>query len=385
MFMRENAVTVELKPLSVFVTSLMLLFVHGVAMSEPATTEFAKANVSVSGFFSAVATQTVNDRASVYKDNIASEEVSLYNRENRIGVQISSAFAENMSFTGLLMAKGGDNDYNAAFDWGYIDYKLYKNFNLHVGKYKIPQFLVSDYADVGFAYPWVRPPQDVYATNPLVALSGISALYNVGFAGNNLLFQFFGGGGPHSVYVPARSLDPTPLSSQKGVARDVDIKDTRGINLVFSRGNFTFRAGRYRTVVDVPELNINDAGGAFSGYGSSFEIGWLVCYAEYINRRIDDANAVAFPDQKSWYTTLGVKLGNSLTYVTRSNIDEGDKSSPISIQQDSLAYGLRLELNASTALKMEALKAKPANNNHGLFNDVVEEGRVYTISLDSIF
>jgi len=345
-----------------------------------------KNTVAVSGFFSAVATQTVNDKASVYKDKIASDEVTLANRENRIGVQFQSDIADDMSFTALLVAHGGDFNYSPSFDWGYIDYKVSKSFNLHIGKYKIPQFLVSDYADVGYAYPWVRPPQDVYATNPLVALSGVNAFYNIPFYRNNLLFQFFAGGGPHEVYVPARSLEILGLpNSLKGIRQNVNIKDTRGVNMVFTRGNFSLRAGRFRTVVDAPDLNIHDAGGAFSGYGSSFQLGWFVFYAEYINRRIDDVQAVAFPDQKAWYTTLGARLGNTLTYATRSNIDEGEKSSNKALRQNSLAFGLRFELNASTALKMEALYARPVYDNHGLFNDVVERGEVYSVSLDSIF
>lgn len=351
--------------------------------------DVGKATIDVSGFFSAVATRSINDvEDSNYSDDIATPETSVQNRENRVGLQISSTLSDQLKFTGLWIAHGGSNHFASNVDWAYLDYQISENFNVHVGKYKIPQFLVSDYADVGFAYPWVRPPRDVYATNPLVAISGVNLFYNVPFSGNNVLFQLFAGSGEHEVYLPAQSIANSPVLMAAGLTpgtqATVNTKNTQGVNIVFTRGNFTFRAGQFVTTVFAKPL-IEDTKGSFSGIGTNFEIGRLVVYSEYIDRHTPDKTIVAFPDQKAWYATLGLKLGNSLTYVTQSKIKEGDNPSDLAIKERSRALGMRFELGASSALKFEAMQVEPEPGNYGLYSTVVEKGKVYSITLDSVF
>ena len=53
--------------------------------------------------------------------------------------------------------------------------------------------LVSDYVQVGYAYPWIRPPEEVYAYVPLTALSGIDVPYTFQAQGLDFTVQPYGG------------------------------------------------------------------------------------------------------------------------------------------------------------------------------------------------
>lgn len=49
------------------------------------------------------------------------------------------------------------------FDWSFANYEFNENLNGQVGKMKYAGSLVSEYVDVGLAYPWVRPPEALYS------------------------------------------------------------------------------------------------------------------------------------------------------------------------------------------------------------------------------
>jgi predicted porin len=94
---------------------------------------------------------------------------------------------------------------------------------------------------------------------------------------------------------------------------------------------------------------------------------------------------VALADQEAWYATLGYRFKKVLPYVTYSEINEGDDKSNLALKQHSVALGMRFELGENAALKFEALKADPDNNNHGLFDEPVDDGKVFTVTMDVIF
>ena len=270
-------------------------------------------------------------------------------------------------------------------DWAYLDFKTSSNSNLHLGKYKIPVFIVSDYIDVGFAYPWTRPPQEVYSINPLISLSGLDLFYNIPLGGHNILIQTYYGNGSHQVYVPARSIDLNTLPISKDNTVPVKTSDTGGINISLQSDIFTFRLGYFQARVDANALLIDGSKGSFTGIGFMLDTNNVVVYSEYVSRDIETDTPQAFPDQKAWYITLGYKFSALLPYATYASIGQGEDETPLAIEQKSTALGLRYDFNKRSAFKLEVLQAIPEEGNHGLFNEPVEKGMIYTGSVDVIF
>jgi hypothetical protein len=360
-----------------------------------ATLSFACVNASadmvkLNGFLTAAATYGSNELDTPYLYELATDSLELDTYDNRLGLQVSARINDKSTLTALLLARGGSSNYDVNADWAYVNYQISNKVDVRLGKYKIPQFLVSDYANVGYAYPWVRPPRDVYSTNPLVSLGGADLFVRQPFGNLNVLLEVFAGSGTHQTFIPARTIDFLQQTSaystvQKGKAEDFETNRTIGYNLAFKYKFLNFRVGHFRTEIDAPFFQISDAPTTFTGLGLSLDVNNIIVFAEAISRDANPDLAIIFPDQIAWYTTLGYRFSNFLPTITFSRIDEGTDSSILAVKQSSVALGMRYEIANSAALKFEALYAKPDEGNHGLFYEPVDSGMVYTISYDTIF
>jgi hypothetical protein len=363
----------------------------------------ADMKVQVSGFLTAIATQTVNEKDATYNNGVATKDLEMNTRDNHVGIQFASSIDPTLDVTAQFISRGGAyENYDLETDWAYVDYKPFENTKLRVGKYKVPQFIASDYQDVGYAYPWVRPPQDVYGTNPLISLNGVNLSYKFKFGSSKLFFDAFYGDGRHKSFVPARTADAigeeNSLPSEvvedlKGKPLEFDTKQTTGFAVKFSAQSYTLRAGYFETKVDVnadlgnglPPMTMSKVPGAFGGVGFTMDIHNIIAYSEFIRRNTDPEMANAFPDQDAWYATLGVRVGKLLPTVTYSQIKPGVDKSDLAIEQTSTAIDLRYDIGKTADIKFEAMYVKPKEGNHGLFYEPVKDGKVYTASFDVIF
>lgn len=350
----------------------------------------ALGNVKIDGFLSYVVTRGINDANTTYDNGVATKDLGVDTIGNRLGLQFGAQIDANTDVTAQFVARGGPSNYNVTTDWAYINYKPDANWKIHIGKYKISQFLVSDYALVGYAYPWVRPPQDVYSTNPLISLAGVDVFYKKPMGDLNFLAQAFYGSGTHQSFVPARTLDFMGAPKKfKGTTIPFSTHGTRGFNIGLASDVYTLRLGYFSTHVDVdaPALDIkkHDVWGSFGGLGFTMDLNNFVTYFEFISRDTAPELAGAFPDQFAGYVTFGYRNGKVLPYVTYSKLDTGVDKSDFALKEQSVALGLRYELSSASAIKFEVMQVVPEKGNHGLFYDLVESGIVATATYDVIF
>lgn len=361
----------------------------------------ADMDVRVSGFLTAIASQTKNEKDATYANGTATKDAEMNTRDNHLGIQFASSIDPKIDVTAQFISRGGYENYALETDWAYVDYKPLKNSKLRIGKYKVPQFIASDYQDVGYAYPWVRPPQDVYGTNPLIALNGVDLSYKFNFGSSKLFFDLFYGDGRHKSFVPARTADAMGeennlpedvVQDLKGQPIEFDTKKTRGFAVKFAARTFTLRAGYFKTKVDVDadlgngiRMTMDKVPGEFGGVGFTLDVNNIIAYSEFIRRDTDPEMAGAFPDQDAWYATLGYRFGKLLPAFTYSEITPGVDKSDLAIEETSTAVDLRYDIGKTAAVKFEAMYVKPKAGNHGLFHEPVKDGRVYTASFDVIF
>lgn len=57
-----------------------------------------------------------------------------------------------------------DSNRDSGIEWAYLTYKPTDNLKLLVGKLRTPYLKYSDVIDVGFAYPWLSAPQQLYGS-----------------------------------------------------------------------------------------------------------------------------------------------------------------------------------------------------------------------------
>ncbi len=79
------------------------------------------------------------------------------------GFQTNYQIEDRASVVLQLKAEGNDDmDINA--EWAYFRYELMPDLYVRVGRLRIPYYLYSESLDVGYTYPWVRPPIELYLT-----------------------------------------------------------------------------------------------------------------------------------------------------------------------------------------------------------------------------
>ena len=371
-----------------------------------------------------------SDNKNIYIGSLGDRGITnnfTFETDTRFGLQISSDVTEDMSVVAQILGTGVNGNFNAIIEWAYIDYELNNVASIHVGKIKQPVYLVNDYVEIGYAYPWIRPPGEVYyLNNPLNTVNGIE-----------LLLQFSLGSG-------TLSLQPY-LGSNRDVipnAHDAffEAENIYGIDVKYSASGYIVHASTFQcevktyggfkltgTGVGGVAVDLNGEGDCeVTSVGFNLDLANVIVYAEWQDRTTTDTLSRAFGDQEAYYATIGYRFGKFLPHITFASID-GKASTvtpgavevttaagppplpqpndtfnfPVAIQT-SITAGLRYEVNDSSALKIEyqivdveddPAELAKANQqiNYGLFNTdftknpPTDNVGILSVALDVIF
>jgi hypothetical protein len=133
--------------------------------------------------------------------------------------------------------------------------------------------------------------------------------------------------------------------------------------------------------------------------GFSFDIANFIGYMEYADREVEGTLKGLFPNQEGWYVTFGYRVGRFLPHITVASSDDDPAGTPLvgALQgetQDSIALGLRYEINDSAALKLEYKSIELDNTtfSNGHFTAdannafiVEDEATIISVVMDVIF
>ncbi len=110
--------------------------------------------------------------------------------ESRIGVQAKYTINDQAGLTAQLVSRGTKDSPDLA--WAFASYKLNQNFELYLGRKRIPLYYYSDFQDIGVAYPWVSPPPELYGWE-VTNYNGASLRYNRSIGDASLTASVFAG------------------------------------------------------------------------------------------------------------------------------------------------------------------------------------------------
>ncbi|MBV1907229.1 MAG: porin, partial [Pseudomonadales bacterium] len=238
------------------------------------------------------------------------------------GLQVSSPLGEKLKATAQFIARGEDG-YDIEAEWAYLTYSVNDSLDLRAGRLRSPLFGYSDYLDVGFAYPFIRPPTEVYRIL-FTTVTGVDANYSTSFGAWDATFQGFYGRMEASVNLAGEEVP-------------FDLPDFMGVNMTLTYDWLSFRAS-YNNAPDatIPApaalqplldgitaagfpsvadaLDINGEKATFWGMGVNIDYeGWLAA-GEYTEILFDDQSLLS--DDDAWYLMLGKRMGNFTLHVT---------------------------------------------------------------------
>lgn len=306
-----------------------------------------------------------NPTGGIYDDDISFKPDSVF------GLQITADLGNNLTVVGQLTGHGGE-DYDAEFAWAYISYDLNENWNLQAGRQRLPLFFYSDFLDVGYAYHWIRVPQELPATfND--TFEGLKIAYSTSTGNWDWRFDAYGGATDvdasfgdievNDIYggVIKTSNDWLQLRATY-VQQDIHAKDPLGLT----------RNGTPQ-LTDDNRMNYEFAGiAAHATLGNGFLIG------EYTISSTEDPvgpdnDGEGFDNDIGWYISYAHRFGDFTPHITYAEhtTEYSDEmpslTSSADAKEQAWTIGVRWDFHPSAAFKLE-YTTRENDNDHEIEN-----------------
>jgi hypothetical protein len=216
---------------------------------------------SVKGFGSFGFTRADTDKIGFYRNRTQTQEAKKsleIATDSRLGVQLDIDLNDNWHITTQFIARDHAGDFlEQNLDWAYLRWYPNEDTVVRAGRMGFDAFLLSDYRNVGFAYPWMRPPHEFYANIPITHYDGIDIRKSLSLDHGLVSLKAYAG------------YTSTQLSEEY---YDTELEGPMaGANIVYETGSWRLRAGYtyIRQVLDIDtqdlKLKINDATNNFLG------------------------------------------------------------------------------------------------------------------------
>lgn len=283
---------------------------------------------------------------------------------SKLGGQFQYGVTDTIGFTAQGTIKAAQDEWQANVEWLYLSWQATDNLMLRTGRLRTPVYMYSESIDVGFSYPWLRLPDEVYSQVQLSNYEGADVVYNLPVSFGTVSFQVAGG--------MAKNRDIFAVDDM----HDIDYNDIFGGNISLSTNDFgTFRAGYVEADikadiadnVTVPLLgNINVSlnpldhqKGKFTSFGYQYDNGTWLTANEWTSRVIE-ADGSGSTD--AFYLMGGRRFGEFLPHVTYAQLDEDAG------RQNSWTFGLNYNLMPTVVLKGEYKRVDTSGDSYeGVF------------------
>ena len=104
---------------------------------------------------------------------------SRWRTDTRVGLQLEYGINSIASLVGQVVARDQFRDSPGSMvDLAYLALNPTPALDLRLGRVSYDTFMLADIRNVGYAYPWVRPPVDFYGWIPIFSVNGADATYN---------------------------------------------------------------------------------------------------------------------------------------------------------------------------------------------------------------
>lgn len=144
--------------------------------------------INVSGFVSIRGGQ-IDDEDVIYLSTM--DDTWTFSEESVAGLQVDSAISEKLAVSMQLKAASAEE--GVELEWGYLEYAFEPDLKLRAGRLRAPGFMLSEFLDVGYAYPWVQVPTEVYGWLPFSRYEGIDLRYWTSVGGIDIRLNPYAG------------------------------------------------------------------------------------------------------------------------------------------------------------------------------------------------
>jgi hypothetical protein len=99
--------------------------------------------------------------------------------DSKVGLQLGAQFTTKLSAIVQVVSQHiYDNTWRPQLEWAHLKYQLTPDLSIRAGRSVAAPFMLSDTHLVGYTYPWIRPPLELYGELPVSNLDGIDVNYH---------------------------------------------------------------------------------------------------------------------------------------------------------------------------------------------------------------
>jgi hypothetical protein len=277
--------------------------------------------------------------------------------DSRLGAQLTANVTANLSGVVQVISEyQADGSYRPAVEWANVKYAFSPDAYVRIGRIALPTFLNSDSRKVGYSYPWIHPPVDLYRVVSITNSDGIDAMYRfaIGEASNAI-----------KVINGKNTIDrPTSVSESQ---------DMWGVFDTLEYGPALFRFGYQKRIASSLNLLTGVQGGwvpnSDLSIGASFDPGNWFVMSEWIQRK-------STTKLSAMYVSAGVRVDKFTPYITYSNNGRGSflpgfppptAASIVSANrsQSTASMGVRWDFMKHADFKLQYDQVKLSDNSNG--------------------
>ena len=211
--------------------------------------------------------------------------------DSLLGLQWQGRWSPEWETSVQLVAKDRfDNQPEDALEWAFVRYRPVDGLDIRLGRLGVDAFLFSDYRQVGYTYPWARPPHETYGLLSMYHLDGadVSKRFNLGDARLDL----------KAFYGKFEDKFPTDYQSNANIDLDFDL----------AGGSAVLELGQWKSRVSYVRAHLN------GDYAQPLILG-LEAVVPYWAEAQGLANQLKTDGEHAGYLELGLNYDNNLWWL----------------------------------------------------------------------
>lgn len=281
---------------------------------------------------------------------------------SKFGAQLNYGLTDTLGVTLQATAKPLQDEWQANLEWAYLSWQANDQLMVRAGRLRSPVYMYSESLDVGFSYPWLRLPDEVYSQVQLTNYEGADVVYTLPLSYGSVTFQVAAGQAKNRDYFAYDDLF------------SIDYGKLFGANVSLATNDYgTFRVGYVEadisTTIDgvvnafgtptyLQLLELKKDKGKFTSIGYQYDNGTWLTANEWTTRVTENDNNASID---SFYLMGGRRFGDFLAHVTYAQLDENEG------RQNSWTLGLNYNIAPTVVLKTEYKRVDTSGGYDGVF------------------
>lgn len=294
-------------------------------------------------------------------------------QESRIGVQANYKFTPEASVTGQLVSRG--TDATPDIQWAYGSYKIGSQWEVQLGRKRIPLYYYSDFQDIGVSYPWISPPPELYgweATN----YNGTSLRFNTQIENINVTSSVFAGAEKvkNSSYQKLYYAGPNEVDWDNIIGGDIEL------NYEFLTMRLVYMTSSVRTQIKNDSIdNTADLNAYGVAVNLDFDRVFIVSEFTQLTR---DFKALDY-SYKAPALTLGagLRFGKWTPFINYAKYLEASSDVEKYIPQGFTRTGVTLRYDISSSSDIKVQLDRNNDTTHNFSGDTT----IFRVSYDHVF